>query len=348
MDHLPLPRNHSPHLNIPYLAQMDRDLSYDGQGFTGFLERKGIKNQSFRIDHSASEFTEHAAIFQSWCFFGLVIDFFDAVGLKVALGEFISDQGNGGTHLTTHRLPQLAHSMETMTRDMHISQRADIYSKVKPCLVTASIAVRRLAQSKVGNSVWHVVHLSVLILGEYLTNITKYFLQCTDPTPSPWWGRNKLARELMDSAGWCPSLSKSLLDQEVDQTSIYYLSRMREPDTKRDHIDCTPSRCKLEKLNVKTYKTQHADECLGPNMCHDLCLEPSMWEILLGIVYKKQIPLLVVTDGTRDGNIKVEVMTNEADLASSVADGLADKTTANRKPVAIYRRYVCISHVWSE
>ena len=145
---------------------------------------------------------------------------------RLSIGDFISHQENGAAHLTTHRLPRLAYSMETMTRDMHTSQRAEIYSKVKPCLVIASITVRRLAQSQIGDPIWHVVHLSVLMLGEYLTNITKFFLQCTDPTPSPWWGRNILACELMDSAGWCPSLSRSLLDQEVDQTSIYYLGRM--------------------------------------------------------------------------------------------------------------------------
>ena len=119
MDHLPLPSNHNPPLNVPYLAQRNPEFSYDSLGFRGFPERKGIQSQSFRLGHSASDFTEHAAIFQSWCFFGLIID-------------FLSHQENGTTHLTTHRLPRLAYSMETMTRDMHTSQRADIYCKVKP------------------------------------------------------------------------------------------------------------------------------------------------------------------------------------------------------------------------
>ena len=349
MDHLPLPRNHHPHLLVPYLAQRSPDLSYDSLGFTGFPERKGVKSQSFQLGHSASNFPEHMAIFQSWCFFGLIIDFFEAVGLKVAIGDFLSHQENSATHLTTHGLPRLAHSMETTTRDMHTSQRAEIYCKVKPCLVTASITVRRLAQSKVDDPIWHVVHLSVLMLGEYLTNITKFFLQCTDPTPSPWWGRNNLACELMDSAGWCPSLSKTLLDQEVDQTSIYYLSRMQKSDTRNDHIACTPNCCTLERLNVDTYKTEHADNCSGSRMCHDVHLEPSMWTFLLDVVSERQVPLLTVIEGTQSGNIKLKVMTNEADQASSVADSkMADSTAANRKPIAMSRRYVCISHVWSE
>ena len=349
MDHLPLPKIHNPHLLVPYLAQRNPEFSYDNLGFRGFPERKGFRSQSFQLDHSASNFREHAAIFQSWCFFGLIIDFFEAVGLKVTIRDFLSHQESGATHLTTHRLPRLARNMETITRDMHISQRADIYCKVKPCLGTASITVRRLAQSKCDDPIWHVVHLSILMLGEYLTNITKFFLQCIDPTPSPWWGRNNLACELMDSAGWCPSLSRSLSDQEVDQTTIYYLSRMQKSDTRNDHIDCTTSLCTLERLNVDTYKTQHADDCSGSRMCHDVHLEPSMWTFLLDIVYKRQVPLLTVIEGTHAGNIKVKVMTNEADLTSSVADTeMADTTAANRKPVAMSRRYVCISHVWSE
>ena len=176
MDHLSLPRNHSPHLLVPYLAQRNPDFSYDNLGFRGFPERKGIRSQSFQLGHSASIFPEHAAIFQSWCFFGLIIDFFEAVGLEVAIGDFLSHKENGAMHLTTHRLPRLAHSMETTTRDMHTSQRAEIYCKVKPCLVTASITVRRLGQNKVDDPIWHIVHLSILVLGEYLTNITKFFL----------------------------------------------------------------------------------------------------------------------------------------------------------------------------
>ena len=153
----------------------------------------------------------------------------------------------------------------------------------------------------------------------------------------------------MDSVGWCPSLSKSLLDQEVDQTCIYYLNRMQKANTESDHINCTPSRCTLENLNVDTYKTRHTDDCLGSHMCHDIPLELSAWTILLDIVYKRQIPLLMVIDGTQLGNIKVDVMKNEADLASSVVDTeLVEMTAANRKPIAISGRYVCISHVWSE
>ena len=79
-------------------------------------------------------------------------------------------------------------------------------------------------------------------------------------------------------------------------------------------------------------------------MCHYIHLEPSMWTALLDVVYKKQVPLLTVTDGPQSGDIEMKIMMNEVDLASSVAD----TTAANRKPVATSRKYVCISHVWSE
>ena len=78
---------------------------------------------------------------------------FEAVGLKVAIGDFLSHQENGAAHLTSLRLPRLAYSMETMARDMHTSQQAEIYCRVKPCLVTANITVRRLGQSKVSDPV---------------------------------------------------------------------------------------------------------------------------------------------------------------------------------------------------
>lgn len=275
MDHLPLPSNHHTHVNCPYLAQINPDLSYDNLGFDRFPEHKGFESRSLRPSHtcSASDISKRAAIFQSWCFFALIIDFFKAVRLEVSIEDFLEHQETGATYLTTHRLPSLSRSMDAMTRDMHINQRGNIYGKVKPWLVTSGILVRRLAQEKVDDSIWHVVHLSALMLGEYLMNITAFFLQCTDPTPSPWWGRNNFVYELMDAAGWCPSLSKSLLDQEVDQTSIYYLSRMQKHDTKSAHIACTSSYCTLEKLNIDIYETKHTDDCPGSRMCYGVTLD---------------------------------------------------------------------------
>ena len=86
-------------------------------------------------------------------------------------------------------------------------------------------------------------------------------------------------------------------------------------------------------------------------MCHYEYMhpKPSTWAALLDIIYENQVPLLTVTDETQSAKIKVKVMKIRVDLAFSVAENeMEDTTAANRKPVAKDRRYVCISHIWSE
>lgn len=67
------------------------------------------------------------------------------------------------------------------------------------------------------------------------------------------------------------------------------------------------------------------------------------------IVYKRQTPLLTVIDRTQPRDFEGRVMTSEADLASSGADTQpVDMLEVHGRLVAVTRRYVCISHVWSE
>lgn len=229
--------------------------------------------------------------------------------------------------------------MESVTRDMPLEDLAVIHCLVKPYLMTAGIIVRRLAKEP-AESTWRVVHLSVLMLGEYLTGMIKFFLQTSDRTPGPWFGRNALAPQLMNQAGRCPSLSRTLVDQDVDQSSIFYLSRMIKRDINKDHHSCSPSYCVVDKLDLRTYKTKHADECQDLQTCSPVILDSPEWVSLMVIIEKRQVSLLTVTEGGIDG-IKVSVTSSEVGMAFS---GLESHVSL----VSGTREYVCISHVWSE
>ncbi|KAL9581542.1 MAG: hypothetical protein Q9212_003842 [Teloschistes hypoglaucus] len=319
MDHIPLPKDHHPHLKVPYLCQDYHELTYDYRSFEEFPQRKGFTSISLRGDGMAT--AENAARFQSWNFFALVIDYFHTMGIDTNIQDFLASEENGRTYVTTCCLPGLSRKMEALTRDMHLEQRAAIYSQVKYKLVTSSITVRQLAGFGDPHSSWPLIHLSVLLLGEHLQSICDFFLQCRDDTPSPWWGRSPLSQQLMDDAPWCPHLSATMLDQEMEQSCIYFLSRMTK-EASDTHAQCRPDMCTLDTLDNEKYITQHIGECPDSGESDHVLLDPPEWALLLDIVAERQ----------------VERSKNRCTTSNS----------AHSENSSAVKRYVCISHVWSD
>lgn len=340
MDHIPLPTKNRLHVKVPFLAQAHPDLLYDYLGFREFPQRKNFNVGILLRDHASTIFTKHAAIFQSWCFFGLAIELFAAVKIKVTIEDFVQPLENGGMRLTTHHLPSLSRQTEVMTRNMPFNERAEVLCIVKPQVVTAGNVVRRVS-SEIGNSTWHAVHLSALMLGEYLTSMMRFFLQVDDDTPNPWFGRSTLAPQLMDEAGWCPSLSRSLVDQEVEQSFIYYLSRMHKRNTAQTHLCCTSTYCVLDKLDHEKYETKHAGDCRGLEQCSTMILDHPEWNSLTNIVEEHQTPILTVVEGAHPPEIKIIVTSSDRHTVSSGLDNHGGSPHGAQP-------YVCISHVWSE
>ena len=348
MDHIALPNSHGTHLHVPYLAQEIPELSYDYLGFGEFPQRKGFNFTTLQRNHGANNPVEHATIFQSWCFCGLIVEFFKAFGLALTIEDFLVCRKESAIYLSTQSLPSLSRDLEAMTYVLSIDERAKIYRIVKPLLVTMSHAARRLADDT-ASSTWQIVCLSILSVGEYLENMVKFFLQSSDPTPSPWFGRSTLALQLMNEAGWCPSLSAALLDQEVEQSSIYYLSRIQNHYNSKNHASCPANYCVLDKLDHKTYRTRHAEDCRGLRECSNILLDSPTWILLTDIVEAGQIPLLTVL--VQDGNYepKIKVTTSEESFSPSGLDSLQAKgPEKDGTPLPEIKPYVCISHVWSE
>ena len=349
MDCVTLHGQHKAHTDVPYMAHKT-DLAYDYQGFRGFPLRKGFRITSLqRSDGTTTTATEHAAIFQSWCFLGLAIDFFKSIRVDLTVEDCLVYREDGAACLSMHRLSSLSSEMEMETRTMPLEGRARIFSAVKPCLVTAGNVVRKLAKER-GDWQWHAIHLSTVILGEYLTCMMKSLLELTDPTPDPWFGRSILASDLMDEAHWCPSVLKALLDQEVYQSSIYYLTKMNRRGIDKDHSLCDSDCCILDMLDHAKYKTRHADMCQEPSECSSIILESAAWILLTDLVAGGQVPLITVDEGKGDfGSLKVNVMTSKFHLSTPERDVYRfSKRNTKLKPTGDLRPYICISHVWSE
>ena len=340
MDHLPLPSTNAiAHLTIPYLAQLHPGLQYDNLGFIGFPSRIGFNaDRLIRANGERTTAGEQACVLQSWCFFGLTIEVYKAFGLKITIQEFIRLGDDGHQWLDTSLIADLLRSVEELTRSVDLNKRSEIYCSIKPWLVTSGIVVRRLAQDDTEDSIGSKIHLSTLLIGEHLWHAISVYLQCTDPTPNPWWARNSLPPRLMTEAGWCPSLSMALLDEEVSQSFIYSISRIDQRNAGMDHVNCTSENCVLDKLDLDKYRTKHTEDCGAGIPCPGVALEPSQWAKLLMIVDEKQIPLITVQSSDNGENVIIEADSSQQYFVMP---------TDSLKLTAI-RQYVCISHVWSE
>lgn len=143
----------------------------------------------------------------------------------------------------------------------------------------------------------------------------------------------------MDDAPWFPHLSATMLDQEMDQSCIYFLSRMTK-ESSDTHAQCRPDNCILDTLDTDTYITQHISECPDSGECNDVLLDVTEWTPLLDIVAERQVPLLTVLERNISGDLQVKVERSK--------DYCTTSNSVCSENSSMIKRYVCISYVWSD
>jgi hypothetical protein len=105
MDHLPLPQDAVPFIIAPYEAPVE--LWYDGLGFLGFPQRRGWTEEQLRggDDLSKDDYLDKNGFkskgtnyqveqfFQTWLFFGLLVEVMKVGGIYVSTEDFLRQQG---------------------------------------------------------------------------------------------------------------------------------------------------------------------------------------------------------------------------------------------------------------
>ena len=306
MNQVPLPSRHEVHFEIIYMVQWFPELAYDHLGFTGFPERKGFSTQTLRRRNGPEHYIERMAVFQSWCFVGIMIDFFAALDIHIGIDDLTVTPADGVTLLDASCLPILSSRIANMNQTMDFEDIVEFHCKIKRVLAHAGIAVRRFSDA-IDDPTWSTVRLSAIMMGEYLTSMMRNYSLVEDPTPSPWFGRSVLGPQLMNEAGWCPSLSKSSIDQGMKQSSMYYLSRMSKSMIQKDHSTCNADRCVVDNVDEKTYQVKHADSCQDSSGCSIIALQPPAWTLFLDLVKKRQVPLITVAKSVSTEGINIEV-----------------------------------------
>lgn len=358
MDHIKLPvESFQPVVKIPYLAQDHPSWAYDNCGFLEYPQRKGFDTRKF-VDgqYESSDFEFALAVLQSWCYFGLVIEFFKVFDIEVSFEDFLETDVSGTISVTSARLPSFLKLLETRERknndeelgaeqfealDALLKVACAFVSEIDVDCLHTQFSEHALAQANRNQglpSVLDVVHLSIIILGQYL-DLGAGLIN----TYRNSWGHSPYLQARLLQAGWCRSETYTFLDRlSGNAACLYYIACISRHTSYRadDHRNCEDSfRCNRENLDRARYKTRHASSCANPGVCPKISFEEPSCPNIDSIVSKGRIPVVTAIPGSKGQKPSCSITST-----SSSFDQSHDSTVQESAQVL----YVCISHVWSE
>lgn len=358
MDHIKLPI-HSLQLvlKVPYLAQYHPLWAYDNLGFLDFPERKGFDRIKFvRAQYGPRELDFAMAMMQSWCYFGLVVEFFKVFDISISIEELVDRDASGVSSVMSCRLPGLLSKLESMERQIDDEdERAEKFQALDSLLTCASAFVSRIdvellksqytkhallfqCIGQVLPSVLDVVHLSIILLGQYL-DLGASLIN----TYGNSWGHSPYLRQRLLHAGWCRSEVYSFFDQLSENPAcLYYISGIdrHTDDRAHEHRCCGDSpRCNRENLDREHYRTQHALGCVNRDSCPNISFEEPECPNIYSIVSRGLIPVVTASPGASGQKPICSVKS-----ISPLSNHHSDPSETKIAPFP----YVCISHVWSE
>jgi hypothetical protein len=260
------------HIQIPNLTI--KEYTEGPGGFEGYPARRGwsseeISSRAFLGNRSPDEVR---SFFQSWLYFGCVIEVLAISGVKAKHSDFLTSDERS---VSTQRLPLLirrwrqrvvqtgnkAHptciiwAMKTALILKKVSSFVDEY-----CLpydgpqLTTKMRDARTANSPLPQKVW----ISIIALGHTLTAamISYYDIRRTANN----WGASALLRQRMLQKGWCPAdVERILVDIGID--GHYYIAKKENPETNISHRGCTKDECLGRNIEEKTYQPIHSHAC---------------------------------------------------------------------------------------
>ena len=264
MDHFTLPKGKA-HLRVPNLTTQAYTRG-DGD-FEGYPSRMKWKPEEVdgQVSFGGRSPEEVQAFFQSWLFFGCVIEVLAVAHVRVEQADFLD-----GQYVSTSQLPHFIRKWKrkvdavgdkaTKTNIRHAMKIATILKRVSDfvdryCLPFPSRSVRSQAngRSPVSDLTW----TSIIALGHKLTQamISFYDIRRTGNR----WGASPLLKRRLLSKGWCPmDVERSMSDMGID--GQYYLANLERTETNIFHESCTKHDCTARNVNRDTYKQRHVRE----------------------------------------------------------------------------------------
>ncbi|GJJ11313.1 hypothetical protein Clacol_005545 [Clathrus columnatus] len=332
MDHFKLPPGAQHYIFVPYKCTEP----YDGGDFHTYPERKGwtIDDIEGKNEYGYRRPEEIEMFFQSWLFFGVIVEVFKIVDIKINIDDFIDyDKGL----VTTHKLPELMEELTVAWKKTWPDDLTYEFAFTPKAVATTEIfntVVRVMRPYCYGHAVGVPVsartsplspEMVVSIIGLVTTfrhASSHMFVEFGHRSIKPGPGGTPLLRSILRKK-WCPfQVNAMQVDLKLDgQYYVGALQGLSKNELQR-HSDCTDIRCVEKPVDEDTYVLKHAiTDC----SCQPV---PVPEQDLLEAIERGDTPVLFYLKGD-DGEHRLEVRGYNTAMGTDLP-------------------YIAISHVWSD
>jgi len=255
MDHFPLPKDARP-IRVPYRA---KPYSTGDGGFSGYPARCGWTTEHL---NSEDQFggrlpVEVEAFFQSWLYFGVLVEIFSIAGVSAKTNEFIDSSQR---FVSTSNLPSKLRKWNRAHSKASKSEKIEWIKLATGILNELTLTLLRYGDADAGHGsdglrcpVSDEVFLSMLALCYTVKNALH--LEELPQLPA-----SALLRRRIRAAGWCPmDVARALKDMDVD--GHYYMAAYPKPLGLPSHQECTEISCSAAYVDEDNYVTKHTYEC---------------------------------------------------------------------------------------
>ncbi|EPS45971.1 hypothetical protein H072_21 [Dactylellina haptotyla CBS 200.50] len=332
MEHFLLPKGKR-HLLIP--NHTTNEYTNDGSGFGSYPSRMGWTPEDISGANGFGGRTksEVEAFFQSWLYFGCIVEVFAVVGIQVQQSDFVDENGQ---FVSTRLLPFFIRQWRKKVQEIGAKDSPEnMKSSMKIGIILHSVAdfidkyclpysgtrksymdsVAPSAKSPLSDLIW----MSVIALGHTLMAALIQFYDIR--RTGNHWGASRLLKKRLLRNGWCPSdIEKCMTDFGID--GHYYLSRCTMKEQNLTHKDCDKFYCRARQVNETTYEPKHVrgkDDCSG-----------HIW-----------IDTHLVASIIKDGKVPVFKWDSSTKTVEIAGSNLLRRGYASPP-------FVAISHVWSD
>lgn len=298
MDYLPLPEGKTHWIKVPYYVQDKYFYEDYGQGFDEYPKRRNWSSEDVwdewakklekfgDIEEKPSETSEVAdsekvltnsdveEFFQTWLFFGLIIEVFRLSNVEVTTQDFLSSSsmedkyGKRSHIITAQRLPSLVtkwrENSQRSPNETIFEAAVDLCDKVGRIVDYYCVDGRtQRSPQQYGHVRWPVrdeITTSILAAASTIRKAAHQIYARRDEI-SRWPITNSETLRLRIQRKWCPS-DAAMIMEDFDVDGHYYVAAAESHSLEYldKHIRCTEDACNA-KVEDGTYVTQHVDGC---------------------------------------------------------------------------------------
>jgi hypothetical protein len=357
MDHLPQMSNPTvPIIQVPFLQ--DSRFVYDGRGLQDYPARC---NFFIRNSGGGSEDLDSSAFFQSWLFFGTLIEVFKTYDIPVQYSDFVRNVDGRQIITTTYLRDYLATWVVSASREtpyclLKDRPRSEIFesetkiqrekqiAKEKGCRIRdilEFVSSNLFLLSRNCNVINSIVWDSVLVLCTTLHNAATYIYRVygVDFRGATLFGDlpSRLLPELFRNSRWCSreqDIVRHILDGDI--CVLLLCAQLDRLQGHISHTRCSRNMCQAYQVSEDYYETKHVSErctCDFIDVGNIYENEPRDWKPSRFSQRTHPFPTITYTNGQVQ-IVRISPLRTEAGRVAGSMFNLGNQYTA-------------ISHVWA-